>query len=125
MTLALRPGRWSSLQLFEMHADVVGFATFILFWTQPITKAWLSSAPHLPTMAESELSPKFAPFIGMVSPSPPKIRGVRTDNGFSQAGIASAMIFGSTSTLSPVAREPTLDELLDDHPRLFSITNGS
>lgn len=32
--LGARPGRWSSLQLFEMHADVVGFATFILFWTQ-------------------------------------------------------------------------------------------
>lgn len=83
------------------------------------------SAPHLPTMAESELSPKFAPFIGMVSPSFPKVRGVRTDNGVSQAGIASAMIFGSMTTPSPVSREPTLDDLLDDYSRLLSITNGS
>lgn len=81
--------------------------------------------PHLPTMAESELSPKFAPFIAMVSPSSPEIRGVRTDNGFLQAGIASAMIFGSTSTPSPVSREPTLDDRLDDRSRFFPITNDS
>lgn len=76
-------------------------------------------------MAESELSPKFAPFIGMVSPSSPEIRVVRTDNGVSQAGIASAMIFGSMTTPSPVSREPTLDDRFDDHPRSSSIANGS
>jgi len=54
-------------------------------------------------MAESELSPKFAPFIGMVSTSFPNGVGIRTDKGFLQAGIASAMIFGSMTTPSPVS----------------------
>ena len=35
------------------------------------------------------------------------------------------MIFGCMTTPSPVSREPTLDDRLDDHSRFFSITNDS
>lgn len=56
-------------------------------------------------MADSELAPKFAPFVGMVGPNA-SLHSVALSTDIAiQAGIAFAMVFGCTHTY-PRPRPP-------------------